>query len=1534
MRHTRFLISFAAASLFLLLSASGQDMDQVFQDADAPSEVLEGPYLPSVADDSPVGDAMTATVEYTVEYPDGTTEVIRSNTNLFIRLALQSYVQTVQFYIYMNFVNELTTSGGPYTVTNVIMTLQLSAAITILEMSGASLFSCGLGKRSSSTVQCTASTVPANSSEEIGVLVVANEPGTYSATLSSTQDDYDPDTSNNSDSKSITVLPATSISGQAFDDKDGDGTKESGDTGIEGECFILDSNKDGVDDAGEPTATTDSNGDYSILPVDDGTHTVRRCNPTNSEYYANSPESGSQEVVVNGSSVTDVDFSFAKPAQFYVQKWEDNNADGQRAESDAGIFNWQIELQSVSEQNVFVNQTVDGSIALRSTNESGFAYFENVRAGEYFVRELPQTDYTQSYAAFNETVAHTIYSGQTFTSPGFGNWKIPDPAQLYFVIDLNANFVFDDGESLYAGQTAFIDENSSGTLDDGEVSATTTSSGPVALQPNTLGTHPVCVFESDDFTPLDPVASSGVICRPVTFESGSAEQPVYVFVELNGFSITARIWEDLFGNGEEDSNDPAAEGVCTYLSDGSSSTQGDNDPTSISDAAGQIRFGPIANGTHYLRVCDDSDSFAPTFDGGSRQIVIQGQNFDAFDFPVVTPSRVSYSVWHDRNADATRQEGEESLTEWQGSLTGSRPLFAAYNTSVTTSEWQTDSQGQVSFTNLMPGPVTSQVSLLDQWYQSFPLDSAPLTFELLSGGLYEPVGFGVYTAPGPLFVRIFQDDNDSTPIQYIRFWADLDWSGTENEGEPAAVSDANGQAYFQLERPGEYPICTSTTTVSPVSPANDDGGAWCVPVTFISEGSPQSTTFTGNPNPVIIEGYKWVDLDNDGEEDDGEPRLNGLTINLLSGGTVIASAETADLDRDESGTIDATTERGWYQFVVAADGEYVIEEVIPDGMEQTSPQGGSHQVTITGLQSPAIAYPFGNFIAALDWGDLPDPREDLAQDCPRGEPINCYRTLAGVQGAAHMISATGVRLGQRIDAEGDGQPNADATGDDDNISSQGAEDDEDGLISFSIDGTGKISMTLDVSGDGFLDAWADMNDDGVMNDGVLGGSPIESFFVAKPIVNGINILETPEGVVEPYADIKYIRLRVSSTGGLRAAGVALDGEVEDYRVYVQEPQSVNSDADTGDATPGDGICADADGNCSLRAAIEEANASGRPFRIDFAVAGKRAVVLTPTSPFPTFQVPIIVNGGGELEIDGSQAGTDANGLTIAAGGSEVSGVAIHSFSGDGIHIASGEGSTVWQSVIHGNEGNGVTVSAGNRNAIRHSAIYDNGGLGIDLGNDGVTDNDLDDSDSGVNGLINYPELSLVTAENGRIEGSVLVAAGATVNVDLFSSSGCDASGNGEGQAYLTSVTVSSGPGGSTPFSVELIDPLQIGQVITATTTDAYGNTSEFSPCFVAVTTDIERDESAELPQQFTLDQNYPNPFNPVTTIQFSVARTEHVRIEVFDMLGKRVAGLVDRTMEAGSYTVSFDAQDLPSGQYIYTMQAGSFQQTKTLTLLK
>lgn len=138
-------------------------------------------------------------------------------------------------------------------------------------------------------------------------------------------------------------------------------------------------------------------------------------------------------------------------------------------------------------------------------------------------------------------------------------------------------------------------------------------------------------------------------------------------------------------------------------------------------------------------------------------------------------------------------------------------------------------------------------------------------------------------------------------------------------------------------------------------------------------------------------------------------------------------------------------------------------------------------------------------------------------------------------------------------------------------------------------------------------------------------------------------------------------------------------------------------------------------------------------------------------------------------------------------------------------------------------------------------------------------------------------------------------------------------------------------GAATPPNDGFFDP-------TATFVGAFGvdnwmdGWTTFNPSGYPVS--VEENGLSGIPASFKLSQNYPNPFNPSTKIVYSVAEASNVRIVVYDVLGREVEILADGFKGAGNYELTFDAENLPSGLYLYTLEAGSTTITKKMTLLK
>jgi hypothetical protein len=89
-----------------------------------------------------------------------------------------------------------------------------------------------------------------------------------------------------------------------------------------------------------------------------------------------------------------------------------------------------------------------------------------------------------------------------------------------------------------------------------------------------------------------------------------------------------------------------------------------------------------------------------------------------------------------------------------------------------------------------------------------------------------------------------------------------------------------------------------------------------------------------------------------------------------------------------------------------------------------------------------------------------------------------------------------------------------------------------------------------------------------------------------------------------------------------------------------------------------------------------------------------------------------------------------------------------------------------------------------------------------------------------------------------------------------------------------------------------------------------------------------------VPKDFDLAQNYPNPFNSSTIIEYTIPRESKVTLEVFDILGRRVAVLVDEVQQPGRHSCRWESISQASGIYIYRIRAGEYIKTQNMILIK
>jgi len=748
-------------------------------------------------------------------------------------------------------------------------------------------------------------------------------------------------------------------------------------TGTVGDRLWLDTNGDGVQDAGEAGITgatvqlfdgggsliastsTAGNGIYGFNNLGAGTYTVKVVPSSlpagvNATYDLDGIGTLNEATFTLGAGASrdDVDFGYRGTASVGDRVWNDTDGDGVQDAGEAGINGVTVELLD-STSNV---------IATTTTSGDGDYTFSYLLGGSYSVRVVPASlpaglapTYDLDGIGTANIASFTLNAGQNRTDVDFGYRGTASVGDRVWN-DADGDGVQDAGEAGINGVTVELLDAGNNVV----ASTTTAGDGNYTFSNLGAGSYSVRVTPPAGTAPtydLDGVGTPNIASFSLT--AGQTRTDVD-FGYRGTASVGDRVWYDADGDGVQDAGEAGINGLTVELLDNANYVVA----TTTTAGDGNYTFANLNAGSYKARVTPAAGT-APTYDldgiataNIASFTLAAGQNRTDVDFGYRGTASVGDRVWNDANGNGTQDAGEAGINGLTVEL-----LDNANNVVATTT---TAGDGNYTFANLNAGSYSVRVTPPAGTAPTYDLDGIGTanvaSFSLTAGQTRTDVDFG-YRGTASVGDRV---------------WYDADGDGAQDVGE----AGINGLTVELLDAANNAVASTITAGDGNYTFANLNAGNYSVRVTppagmaptYDLDGvaTPNTASFSlaaGQNRTDVDFGYRgngavgdriWNDADGDGTQDPGELGINGVTVELL----------------DAANNVIATT-------VTAGDGIYGFGNLL----------GGNYSVRVVAATLPA------GYVQTYDLDGLATPHRasfSLAAGASRNDVDFGYRATASI----------------------------------------------------------------------------------------------------------------------------------------------------------------------------------------------------------------------------------------------------------------------------------------------------------------------------------------------------------------------------------------------------------------------------------------------------------------------------------------------------------------------------------------------------------
>jgi len=771
-------------------------------------------------------------------------------------------------------------------------------------------------------------------------------------------------------------LPTGTITGNVFNDANGNGTQDSGEAGISGVSVYIDATDAGVFQAGDFENVTNSSGVYSFSGLSSGTYIVRQIVPTGDEQTAPANSAANTVVLATNSSTVLANFgdkstTVVTPSTGSITGtvFNDANDNGVQDSGELGISGVSVYIDATN-AGVFKSGDVE-----TTTNTSGVYSFTGLSAGTYVVRQIIPTGDTQTLPTGGLANHVTLATNSSAaTSINFGDEApvvVAPTGSITGTVfdDANDNGKFDSGELGISGVSVYIDATNAGVYEIGDVETTTNAIGVYGFSGLTAGAYIVRQLLPTGDTQTLP---SGGLGNHVSLATNSSAVTGANFGDKTPTIVTpptgvisGTVFNDANGNGVQDSGELGIAGVTVYLDTNNDGTHESTEPSTTTNASGAYSFIGLSAGTYVVRqIVPTGDQQTLPAGTAANTVVLAtnsststGDNFGDETKTVVTPTgSITGTVFNDANGNGVLDSGELGIS-------GVSVYIDATNAGVFKTgdlETTTNASGVYSFSGLPAGTYIVRQIIPTGDKQTLPTLGYGNHVTLAAGQAATGANFGdesttVVPPPtgGSITGTVFNDangngklDSGELGIAGVTVYIDPSNSGVFKTGDLETTTNASGVYSFTVLAAGTYIVRQILPTGDKqTAPASGFGNH----VTLAANQAATGENF-GDENTIIvvapggsITGTVFNDANGNGVQDSGELGIAGVTVFIDPYNTGVLT----------SGDLETTTNAsGVYSFTGLAAGTYVVRQILPSGDKQTLPTlGYGNHVTLAANQA-------------------------------------------------------------------------------------------------------------------------------------------------------------------------------------------------------------------------------------------------------------------------------------------------------------------------------------------------------------------------------------------------------------------------------------------------------------------------------------------------------------------------------------------------------------------------------------------------------